>query len=357
MIAMTWRCLARAFAVWTGVGVVCVLNELLYRLAVADPRPYGGPWETASSVWLWAAMTPSIVALARRFPLDRGRVAGRVALHALAGLTCCLLDVVVDRLLAGGTGARLAPSLAAEFLAQLVINLFSYGGVVAVAYAASYRGLYNERRTRDGELEAELARAQLRALEMQLRPHFLFNTLHGIGGLIRTRESGKAIRMLAGLGELLRTTLARDGRQEVPLRDELALLDRYLAIEQVRFGDRLRVVVDVDASALDVAVPSLILQPLVENAVQHGVSDDRGGQVEIHGCLDGDWLRLRVCDSGRAAASAAGHDGEGVGLSNTRARLGHLYGTRQRLDLSSRPTGGTEALLVIPRQREAMAVP
>lgn len=349
---MTWRGLARALVVWTAVGAFCELNAVLYRFAAADARPYGGPWDTLSSVWIWAALTPPIMALARRFPLDRGRLARHGAIHVALGLTAGLVDVVLDGALAPWVAARPAPGLATAFLAQLVINLFSYVAIVAVGYAASYRELYNERRLRAGELEAQLARAQLRALEVQLRPHFLFNTLHGIGGLIRTRDSGKAIRMLAGLGELLRTTLTREGSQEVPLRDELELLDRYLAIEQVRFGDRLRVVIDVDAAALDTPVPSLILQPLVENAVQHGVSDDRGGQVEIHGRLDGEWLRVRISDTGRDAGGAGGPGGrEGIGLGNTRARLGHLYGARQRLELVARPTGGTDAVLEIPRAR------
>jgi two-component system, LytTR family, sensor kinase len=349
--AVDRRRLAWAFAVWTAVGAFAELNQYLYQLSLPIRPPYRGPWEGLSSVWLWALMTPSIMYLARRFPLERGRVVSSFAIHVAAGFAYCVLDVILDALLAPVIGVVRNAGLTTMFLAQLIINLFSYVAVVAVAHAAHYHRMYSERRVRAALLESQLAQAQLRALEMQLHPHFLFNTLHSIGGLIRTNQHPIAIRMLAGLGELLRATLRRDGLQEVPLRDELALIERYLAIEQLRFGDRLRVVVDVEPAALDTPVPNLILQPLVENAVQHGLGGEPGGRVEIEGRLEGDFLCLRVRDSGHAAGRGerARDDGPGLGLSNTRARLGHLYGDRQRLDLTARPDGGTEALVAIPR--------
>lgn len=205
------------------------------------------------------------------------------------------------------------------------------------------------RALRASQLEARLAEAQLQALQRQLHPHFLFNTLHAIFTLVRL-DPGAAEQMIERLSELLRVTLANTATQEVALAEELAYLDRYLAIEKVHFGDRLDVAVDVPLAIRDAAVPYLILQPLVENAVRHGLAPQRGhGTIAVVGGREGDDLVLSVSDSGRGVTG--GHLAtlnEGVGLTNTRARLERLYGGRQRLAFSSPEGGGLVVTLRLP---------
>jgi two-component system, LytTR family, sensor kinase len=207
---------------------------------------------------------------------------------------------------------------------------------------------------RASQLEARLAQAQLEVLKGQLHPHFLFNTLHAISTLIH-RDPEAADEMLAQLSDLLRMTLATVGVQEVPLQQELEFLRRYLDIQQTRFADRLRVVVDVPPDTLDVNVPNQVLQPLVENAIHHGIDARRGdGLVEIRARTEGDMLRLEVRDDGpglKAASEAPSPRGTGIGLSNTRARLHELYGPQSALELANYPAGGTLVSLLIPLRR------
>src|SRR4051812_26038706 len=186
-----------------------------------------------------------------------------------------------------------------------------------------YYRLYLERRVLASELEAQLSRAQLHALQMQIRPHFLFNTLNTISGLVRTDDKAAAITMLAGLGDLLRLLLRSDGAQEVPVRQELELIERYLQIEQVRFGDKLAIELNVEDGVEDALVPNLILQPLVENAVRHGIGAATG-RVSVVVERVGETLRLAVSDSGDGGLHDA--ESQGIGLANTRARLERLYG-------------------------------
>lgn len=237
--------------------------------------------------------------------------------------------------------------------------LVAVAGGVATYATAWYERLLTSyhRQMRDREqLEAQLARAQLQTLKLQLHPHFLFNTLNTITALITT-EPRAAERVVTGLSELLRLSLHSAGEQEVPLERELELLRRYVEIQQVRFPDRLRVEIRVTAEACRALVPNLILQPLVENAIRHGIAPRAsGGLVEIRAARDGDVLRLSVSDDGLGARAAGARAGEGVGLSNTRARLRHLYGDRQQFRAEAGEHGGFVVDLVIPyRPHEAAA--
>jgi LytS/YehU family sensor histidine kinase len=231
------------------------------------------------------------------------------------------------------------------------IDAFFYAGVVAVEHAGRYYRMYLDRRIRASELEAQVSRAQLQALQMQIRPHFLFNALNTIAGLVRIDDKASAITMLAGLGDLLRLLLRSDGAQEVPVRQELELIEHYLQIEQVRFGDRLTIEVSVDPEVEDAMVPNLILQPLVENAVRHGVGADTG-RVAVSVRAIGGALRMEVSDSGDAPPRDGDGDGDnhGIGLANTRARLTRLYGSDHRFELAQTRTG-TSAIIEIPLHR------
>ncbi len=210
---------------------------------------------------------------------------------------------------------------------------------------------------RASELEAQLSRAQLQALQMQLRPHFLFNALNTISGLVRTGDAATAVTMLAGLGDLLRLLLRSDGAQEVSVRQELEVIDRYLRIEQVRFCDQLVVAVTVQPGVEDALVPNLILQPLVENAVRHGIGTGRAtGRVTVDVSQVGACLRLEVSDSAEAHPTEPEPSG-GIGLAKTRARLLRLYGDAQRFELVQ-TASGTSAVIELPlhhRQAELRA--
>src|SRR5690606_13388878 len=229
-----------------------------------------------------------------------------------------------------------------------MIELVTYFALVGAYHAYEYARRYRERETetaqlalRASQLEASLSRANLDSLRMQLNPHFLFNTLNAISVMAMKGERQGVVRMLTLLGDMLRLSL--DHTQQVfSLREELEILDRYLEIEQVRFRDRLTLEREVDPETLDAEVPSLLLQPLVENALRHGIARRAGPgtvRVEAH-IVDGETLELRVLDTGPGIGGAPSANGTGVGLANTRARLRQLYGERQELALATRPEGG-----------------
>ncbi|HET7623223.1 MAG TPA: histidine kinase [Gemmatimonadaceae bacterium] len=240
------------------------------------------------------------------------------------------------------------------------ILLLAVAGAIATYATAWYERLLTsyhlQARARE-RLEARLARAQLEALESQLHPHFLFNTLNAITALI-AQEPRSAQRIVSGLSELLRFSLGRAGEQEVTLERELDLLGRYIEIQEVRFPDRLRVDVDVEPGVMVALVPSMILQPLVENSIRHGIAPRAaGGRVEVRAVREGEILRLTVRDDGLgAAAAASGHARGGVGLANTRARLQHLYGERQEIRTGPVATGGYLVTIDIPFHTAAVSM-
>jgi LytS/YehU family sensor histidine kinase len=242
-----------------------------------------------------------------------------------------------------GTGRDLVGWL----LTTLPYGVFMYFAVLGCVYAFTYFVEAREREAQQSQLAAQLAEAQLGALRMQLHPHFLFNSLNAIGVLVRDQNTRDASRMLELLGGMLRQVLHGNKRLEVPLSDEVEFIERYLAIEQVRFSDRLRVRWAVDASVRDALVPEFILQPLVENAIRHGLANRAdGGTIEVGAHGEGENIVLTVSDDG------AGYDPRGdtvgVGLANVRARLQTLYGESGRLNIHRAPRGGTTVMLRFP---------
>jgi LytS/YehU family sensor histidine kinase len=319
----------------------------------------------------WALLTPLIFWLASRGDSEDSRPR-QLALLAAAGVAVALVMSVVGYAMhdgmrpgpppPGSRNAQILPPLGPRidralvrqlwfgFINALVISM----GVLAAGIARAYSLRYRERREHAARLQAQLAETRLDALRRQLDPHFLFNTLNAISSLVE-RDPRGARRMISRLSDLLRFSLDGADKPEIALRDELAMLDRYLDIVRVRFQGRLEVETNVDARTLDVMVPSLILQPLVENAIKHGVEKLRGqGHVVIESVLDGGSVVLRVRDNGQRSDNGAPLGAStGVGIRNTVARLEQLYGEAGRFTLRSLDGSGTEAEVRVPARGAA----
>lgn len=229
----------------------------------------------------------------------------------------------------------------------------TYSVILGVLHALTYHRTSREREeeakhllVEQARLKAHLVQAELGALKMQLQPHFLFNTLHAISTKVLQQETEEADRMITRLSAFLRLTLESTGKAEVPLASELEFLESYLAIQRVRFPERLRVKIDVDPGVLTALVPNLVLQPLVENAIRHGIeADPASGRISVSASRDGDDLVLEIADDG---VGLSADPGVGVGISNIRARLAQLYGPRASVSLEGEPGLGTTATLRLP---------
>jgi sensor histidine kinase YesM len=243
-------------------------------------------------------------------------------------------------------------SLAVKFHWNVVV----YWAILGFSHALAYYRESRERALQAFQLESQLAQARLQSLKMQLNPHFLFNTLNTVSQLIY-EEPENADRMITHLGDLLRMSLDAGSEHQVTLRQELEFLERYLEIQKARFGDRLTTQFDIDPCLYDVLVPTLILQPLVENAIRHGVGPRSApGRIEIHAQSQDSMLCLRVSDNGSGLPEGESAVKEGVGLGNTRARLKHLYGADQSLAFCNRPGGGLVVTLAFPLRIKSLAI-
>lgn len=287
--------------------------------------------------YAWGLLAPGIIWLSRRFPLERGRWASSLGIHLVASICVALVKWQLDNHLLGFQGSI---SLVFVFHQSLV----TYWLLVGAAQAYHYYQGYRQGELRSAELGTQLAQAQLQALRMQIHPHFLFNTLNAISTLVHN-DPEAADRMIARLSKLLRLTLENIGVQEVPLAQELEFLERYLEIERTRFADRLNVRMGIAPETLDGCTPYLILQPLVENAIRHGIAvRSSAGCIVVTAKRDNDHLVLVVADDGPGMASS-NSGAIGVGISNTQARLEKLYGTAQRFEVRNAEHGGVVATL------------
>ncbi len=313
--------------------------------------------------YAWAVLTPPILWMARRFRLDRRTWARAVPAHMVAVLVIVLAHVLLQATLRqaawqlfgfpprGGVWQTWLVDVQRLYFLNFDWEMMTYWAVVGLSHALDYRRESQERAVAAAQLETRLAEAQLQALESQLHPHFLFNTLHTISALMH-RDVDAADTMIARLSDLLRLTLDRIGVQEVSLKEELEFLGTYLEIEQTRFQDRLTVQFDIQPETLDARVPNLLLQPLVENAIRHGIAArTAGGRLVIRAAHEGHALAVEVRDNGPGLPPATRTDvgpSGGVGLANTRARLAHLYGDACRFDFHEPEGGGLSVLITIP---------
>lgn len=341
-------------AFWTLVGLAFAsqfyLSSTLLGRSVTWNQAIGyslGDW------YVYAVLSWPAIALARRWPPE-GNSPVRTALIHLGAALVFSLAYVGLRSVVGLVHSRLIdePVTFAEIFRPLLVktfpfNLLVYGGIVTISHALDYYRKYHERTVHALELEKHLTEARLQSLLRQLKPHFLFNTLNGIASLMYSDVSA-ADRMLVRLSDLLRLTMHHRGQPLTPLRDEIAFIEKYLEIERIRFRDRLATEIHVAPDVLDVEVPSLIIQPLVENAIRHGIEPQtRAGQVSVEARRDGNDIVLVVRDNG-GGMPAGGFAREGIGLANTRERLRELYGDRHAFTLANHNAGGLEARIVIP---------
>jgi two-component system, LytTR family, sensor kinase len=348
------RALWISAAVWSVPAGLATLQAYYY----AEGADAIGRWFVREgSPWLvWIPVTPAIVRWAASPGGLRGR---RIAAHVALALAMTLVFGLAAGLTMHVTRRAWESDSLGDWLWMGVVDWLPLQPLVYAGVLATGIALDAARRRRDAELgraqlETQLAHAQLAALRAQLQPHFLFNTLNAAVALARAGDTDATARILVLLGELLRQLLRSDAPQEIPLREELALLETYLEIQRVRFGDRLHVGWEIDDDVREALVPQLVLQPLVENALQHGISRrTRAGRLDITAARRGDLLRLTVCDDGPGVADGFSlADAEGVGLRNTRERLRRLYGERGELDLA---TAGarTTAAVHLPMRMEA----
>ena len=308
------------------------------------------------AVWLaWLPVTAFILWMEFRYPVVPP-VRTNVLLHALAAtaisvvhgfywMGLLILVAPYDAMTAEASELQIAEILFARMPLELILYAVVLGGAIAFANYERYR----ESALKAARLESTLAESRLHALELQLRPHFLFNTLNAISSLVRSRRNDEAVTMTAGLADLLRYSLDHAGDQCVSLEQELAMLERYLEIERVRFPDRLSFRIEASPAIRSAAVPTLLLQPLVENAVRHGIARSAApGVVEVRAIRDGNRLQIELFNTGSLQPATS----SGIGLENTRQRLHHLYGADGELALSD-VEGGVLAAVTIPWKERA----
>ena len=346
------------FGTWTLLGLLSASQSMMtYAYAGSGTVNRAAVLKVTLPLWyVWSVLALGVVRCSRRWPIAPSVWKQHLAVHLALNFVFALVAVAAYRAIRTALGLPSQRPFGFDVMTGLNAQLLTYWIVVGLDHVVAYYRRARDREVRAAELTAELSQARLEALRMQLHPHFLFNTMHAISSAIREDPEG-AENMLAELADLLRTTVASSATHEVPLREEMNFIERYVAIQKVRFGDRLDVVVDVDAAAGNALVPTLILQPLVENAIEHGIAARRrGGRLEIRAATSAGNLELSVSDDGLGLTETRPvSDSTRVGLRNTRARLAHLYGERGHLDLRNRSDGGVIATVVVPYRVAALS--
>ena len=348
--ALTW---ALIFVAWTLIVVTFSVQAYVFAVARARPDSFWHEFLIASSDWyIWAALTPLVLFFCRRVRITSDNWLSAVPVHLAVGIVISFLQLAIQVRLnfLVNPGYKMTYWRVLYFFATFKghINLLTYWVIVALNHGFYY---YEQSRARElawSRMEADLANAQLQVLNMQLHPHFLFNTLHSISTLI-SDDPQAARQMVLKLSDLLRASLNKIDQPAVPLQQELELLECYISIEQTRFKDRLTIEKEIDANALACKVPTMILQPLVENAVRHGIGKHKqADRISIVAQRANGRLLLEVRNRVGSMENGGPTPARGIGLTNTRARLEQLYNGQHSFEIANREGGGVTVKLSLP---------
>ena len=360
-----WVRLAAIWGIWTFIGIVFTLQGYFTSFRSERPMPFMESFYLQMTwSYVWALGTSLVLWAAARLPIERSNWIRSALLHIPISIVLSVVLTALARVIIWVVlGYRMGRQLTFQSTVNFVIGNFTEGIgiyllIALMSYAYSYYQRYREGQVRTLQLEAQLSHAQLQALKMQLHPHFLFNTLHSISALL-SKDVEAARKMITRLGDFLRLTLENSGSQEVTLQQEMEFLSCYLEIERIRFQNRLVTRIDLGDQTLDAKVPNLILQPIVENAIRHGIAPrSTPGSIDISAKqLDGR-LRIQVRDNGPGLPehrTSQNQFKKGLGLANTETRLQRLYGADHLFDLSNDPAGGLIVTLEIPFHTDGAA--
>jgi two-component system, LytTR family, sensor kinase len=342
---------------WSAGALFDASQSVLVMHAEGRHYPWLPIFGTALVSWLpWALATPLISSLARRHPLTHGKLVRAVAVHFAAFATVSVVAETWSAVLQltfnpwhRTRQLTFVDTWSTTLLEQDLTFLIVYALILTVTYVQDARARMARQITETARLNEELSRAQLAALRRQIEPHFMFNTLNAIAGLVRDHRNDAAVSMIVGLSEFLRRATEDSHRSQVTLAEEVEYLQRYVDIQKVRFGERLQVNVDIQAELLRVQVPNLLLQPLVENAIKHGIAKRiGGGTVRIAGARHDGHLYLTVYNDGPSGPADWPATHTGVGLENLRTRLQILHGNESGLQLRRAAPGGVEVVVTLP---------
>ena len=364
MLAMTTTLIGPPLIRWrwiAGIWSVGALFDATQTIGIMHSEGRHHPWlplfGCEAALWLpWALATPLVVGLARRHPVVHGISARAVGIHlaAFAFLSAvCESWSALLQVLFNPWGNRKWPTFVdtwtVSLLYQVLLFLIAYALILTVTYVVDAREGMARQIAEAARLNEELSKAQLAALRRQMEPHFMYNALNAITGLVRDDRNDTAVGMLVGLSEFLRRAAEDSHRSVVTLQEEVEYLQRYLDIQKFRFGERLQVTVDIPAELLSARVPNLQLHPLVENAIKHGISKRvAGGAVRVAGAAQSGNLRLSVYNDGPALPPNWEATHTGVGIANLRTRLRILHGADSELQLRGAPPGGVEVVVSLP---------
>jgi hypothetical protein len=345
-------------SIWLGFGLIDATQTVLVMRAEGMHHAWAYLFITTVLSWLpWAVATPLVMRLGRRFPLVQLRPFTSWLIHAAACATVGLVFAAWTAWLAMQFNPYANPSPPDPFVGVWLGKFFNgilallvlYAAILTVNYVLDARERSAFQQTEAARLNEQLAKAQLNALRRQIEPHFLFNTLNAVAGLIREGRSDDAVSMIAGLSDFLRRVLEDSTQQQVPLREEIDFTQKYLDIQKVRFAERLQLSVDIPEELYPAQVPSLILQPMVENAVKHGIAKRaQGGAIRIAASCCNGMLTLSVFNDGPSLPADWEKTRSGIGISNVRTRLRSLYGDAFELSMRNQDAGGVEVSVSLP---------
>jgi two-component system, LytTR family, sensor kinase len=349
-------------SIWLGFGLVDAVQTVFVMRGEGMHHAWMRLFWTCVVGWVpWALATPLVLWLGRRFPPVKLRPVGTWVVHLAAcaaiGLTFAAwmtwMDFAFNPYLRNTSQGTFAHVWSSKFYSGILSFLVLYAAIVTVSYVLDSRERLALQQTETARLNELLSKAQLDALRRQIEPHFLFNTLNAVAGLVREKRNDAAVDMIAGLSDFLRRVLQESSDQQVPLGEEMAFAQKYLDIQKVRFAERLQLSVDVPSELYPAQVPSLILQPMVENAVKHGIAKRaQGGAIRIAASRSDGMLTLKVSNDGPSLPVGWDLDGEmarpGIGMSNVRTRLQSLYGNAFELTMRNQDAGGVEVSVSLP---------